>query len=69
MLTYVSEPDADWGPARKHDRIGRYEPMNSKEIVLTAYDSDSTKTRRSLHVKNDNVNIPFESHFDLCTRF
>jgi len=27
-LTYASQPDDEWGPARKEDQYGRYEKSN-----------------------------------------
>ncbi|CAF3356174.1 unnamed protein product [Rotaria sp. Silwood2] len=33
MLTYASQPQDDWGPARKENQCGRYEALNKKTTV------------------------------------
>lgn len=36
MLTYGSQPDDEWGPARKQDQYGRY-AKNNVETMQTNY--------------------------------
>ena len=60
MLTYGSQPAEEWGPARKEDRYGRYEFMNTKS-------TDPTATDRQ-HM-NGNINEAFNSQPYICSRF
>ena len=44
MLTYVRQPDKEWGPAKDENRYGRYTPRN---VQLNGKDSDSNLTLNS----------------------
>ncbi|CAF1230475.1 unnamed protein product [Rotaria sp. Silwood1] len=63
MLTYASQPDKDWGPARKETRYGRYEAMNQ------TIENDSKQNNGSIIINNENVNEAFNSELDIASRF
>ncbi|CAF4374061.1 unnamed protein product [Rotaria sp. Silwood2] len=62
-LTYASQPDKDWGPARKETRYGRYEAMNQ------TMENDSKPNNGSIINDNENVNEAFDPELDMTSRF
>jgi hypothetical protein len=52
MLTYVLQPDTEWGPAKNENRYGRYKPKIDQSTA--AYQSD-------VNDGNDNFALDLES--------
>ncbi|CAF1064259.1 unnamed protein product [Rotaria sordida] len=63
MLTYASQPDKDWGPARKETRYGRYEVMNQ------TIENDTKPNNESIIINNENVNEAFDPELEMTSRF
>ena len=53
MLTYASQPEDNWGPAKKENRYGRYAPLESID---------------NHNKKMDNKPFNIDSQFDRCSR-
>jgi hypothetical protein len=65
MLTYASQPQDDWGPARKEDQCGRYEAMNPKPSGPI---SNNKKLDNRSRIINENINEAFDSGTNICSR-
>ncbi|CAF5113280.1 unnamed protein product [Rotaria magnacalcarata] len=66
MLTYVSQPDDDWGPARKEYQCGRYEKLTGN---TTNENIRRPPDNGSVIFNNENINDAFDSTIDLASRF
>jgi hypothetical protein len=64
MLTYASQPQDEWGPARKEDQCGRYEPMNLNKTEPVGSDKKLNKS----YIINENIDNAFDSQTDFCSR-
>jgi hypothetical protein len=65
MLTYASQPQDDWGPARKEDQCGRYEALNPKR---TEPISNNKQLDNRSRIINENINEAFDSQTNICSR-
>ncbi|CAF1249713.1 unnamed protein product [Adineta steineri] len=65
MLTYASQPQDEWGPARKEDRHGRYEVLTPKTTEPIEY---RNKIDDKSRIFNGNFNNAFDSQSDICSR-
>ncbi|CAF2974178.1 unnamed protein product [Rotaria socialis] len=65
MLTYVSQPDDDWGPTRKEYQCGRYEKLTN----TTSKNDRKPPDNEPVIFYNENINDAFDPAADLASRF
>ncbi|CAF3491483.1 unnamed protein product [Rotaria sp. Silwood1] len=65
MLTYASEPQDDWGPARTEDRYDRYAAINQRTMVPSEHNK---KLDNKSFIFDENINNAFDSQNVICSR-
>lgn len=54
MLTYASQPELGWGPARKEFQYDRYASMN-KDVVVSTQETDKTVINEAFNFQDANT--------------
>ncbi len=53
MLTYASQPDTEWGPAKNENRSGRYQPKIDQSTPI--YQSNMNDGDDNLAFDSENI--------------